>query len=394
MTRGRKMFVGLTALLVALLLSACGAGTGGGADTTKPVITLLGRATVALSVGDTYTDAGATATDDTDGNITDKIVVNNPVDTGVAGTYTVTYDVNDSAGNAADQVTRTVTVSAVTPPTPNQSPIANAGADLADYPGNPITLDGSGSSDPDGTIASYAWKEGAATLSTSESFVKSDFTSGEHTVTLTVTDDDGATASDSVTVVIYEKLKKTGQTKIYDANGTECTHAEADGNASLRDDGYYQKGVDPNYTRDDTKAIVTDTVTGLQWQDDVNITKPWLTQENYDKCTGRNGQTQDTSKCTDTSGDTAATYCTNLTLGDYTDWRLPTIKELMYIADRSRRNPAIDPTFQNARTDVYWSSTSIVGDEGHAWYVIFDDDGDYNDAKSVAYYVRCVRAGE
>ena len=286
---------------------------------------------------------------------------------------------------------RTVTVSA---PIPNQPPIANAGADLTGYLSHPITLDGSASSDPDGTIASYAWKEGATTLSTSESFVKSDFTSGEHTVTLTVTDDDGATASDSVTVVIYEKLKKTGQTKIYDASGTERTHAEADSNASLRDDGYYQKGVTPSYTRDDTKEIVTDTITGLQWQDDVNITKPWLTQNNYDKCTGSNGETQDTSKCTDTSGDTAATYCANLTLGDYTDWRLPTIDELMYIADRSKRNPAIDPTFQNTRSDYYWSSTSIVGYEGLAWGVYFDYGYDHGYGKSYSYYVRCVRAGE
>ncbi len=388
-----KHLLRLSAVLLGLfLLSACGGDPGGGADTTKPTITLKGSPTVTLSVGETYTDAGATAKDNVDGDITDKIVVHNPVNTAVAATYTITYDVNDTAGNAADQVKRTVTV--VTAPTPNQTPIANAGADLTGYPGNPITLDGSASSDPDGTIASYAWKEGATTLSTSESFVKSDFTSGEHTVTLTVTDDDGATASDSITVMIYEKLKKTGQTKIYDASGTERTQTEADGNASLRDDGYYKKGVTPSYTRDDTKKIVTDTITGLQWQDDVNITKPWLTQENYDKCTGSNGETQDTTKCTDTSGDTAATYCSNLVLGGHSDWRLPTIDELMYIADRSRHNPAIDPTFQNTRSDGYWSSTSRVGNGGHAWGVNFGNGRDYWYDKSYSHYVRCVRAGE
>ncbi|RIV32757.1 DUF5011 domain-containing protein [Flagellimonas lutimaris] len=85
-------------------------GTGGG-DTTPPVITLNGDATVDLNVGDPYTDAGATANDDTDGDISGNIVVGgDTVDTSVAGTYVITYDVSDAAGNAATQVTRTVNV--------------------------------------------------------------------------------------------------------------------------------------------------------------------------------------------------------------------------------------------------------------------------------------------
>ena len=82
-------------------------------DTTKPVITLQGDATVQLNVGDTYTDAGAKATDNIDGNITGSIVLVNPVDTSVANTYTVTYNVQDSSGNNATEVTRTVIVNAV-----------------------------------------------------------------------------------------------------------------------------------------------------------------------------------------------------------------------------------------------------------------------------------------
>lgn len=81
-------------------------------DTTNPVITLLGNAVVNLTVGDTYTDAGATAADDVDGDITTDIVKVNPVNTAVVGTYTVTYDVSDAAGNEANQVARTVNVAA------------------------------------------------------------------------------------------------------------------------------------------------------------------------------------------------------------------------------------------------------------------------------------------
>ena len=359
-------------------------------DTTKPVITLKGSATVALNVGDTYTDAGATATDDVDGNITNKIVVNNPVNTGVAGTYTVTYDVNDSAGNAADQVTRTVRV--------NHPPVADAGADQAGYKGDTIDLDGSASFDPDGTIASYVWKEGATTLSTNDSFSKSDFASGEHNITLTVTDDDGATASDAVLVTIYQKLKKTGQTKIYDAAGTEHNRTEADNNASLRDDGYYQTGVIPSYTRDNAKEIVTDTITGLQWQDNDEAnatTRPWLTQGSFDKCTGANGETQDTSKCNDTNGTTAATYCSELTL-DGGGWRLPTRAELVSLSDYGRVNPAMSPTFTNVNvaSGEYWSSTTYAGSGGSAWRVNFSSGDQYSSGKRNTHYVRCVRTGQ
>lgn len=87
-------------------------------DTTAPVITLLGSASVTLTVGDAYADAGATATDDVDGDITAEIETNNPVDTATQGTYTVTYNVEDDAGNAATEVTRTVTVNAVVVVTP------------------------------------------------------------------------------------------------------------------------------------------------------------------------------------------------------------------------------------------------------------------------------------
>ena len=79
-------------------------------DTTPPVITLLGAPHVILYQGQTYTDTGATASDNIDGNITGSIVTVNPVDTSTIGTYTVTYNVSDSSSNAAIQVSRTVDV--------------------------------------------------------------------------------------------------------------------------------------------------------------------------------------------------------------------------------------------------------------------------------------------
>jgi hypothetical protein len=79
-------------------------------DVTIPVISLLGDATVSLELGSTYTDAGGTAVDNIDGDITSSIVMVNPVDANSVGTYTVTYNVDDAAGNAAVQVSRTVNI--------------------------------------------------------------------------------------------------------------------------------------------------------------------------------------------------------------------------------------------------------------------------------------------
>lgn len=82
-----------------------------------PVITLLGASSVTIEVGSSYTDAGATALDTEDGDLTASIVVGgDSVDPATVGTYTITYDVTDSSGNAAAQVTRTVNVVDTTAP--------------------------------------------------------------------------------------------------------------------------------------------------------------------------------------------------------------------------------------------------------------------------------------
>ena len=78
-------------------------------DTSAPVVTLTGEAAVQINVGDTFTDPGATATDDIDGDLTSKIVETGAVDTSTAGLYTLTYSATDSAGNTGE-VSRVVAV--------------------------------------------------------------------------------------------------------------------------------------------------------------------------------------------------------------------------------------------------------------------------------------------
>ncbi len=388
----RYVWQWLMIVVIALGLSACNSdGDGGEKDTTPPVIHLLGDNPMRLTVGDAFTDPGAVVTDNVDANRTIK--GSGSVDTAKAGTYTLIYTAKDAAGNEAKAVKRTVEVQEA----PNKPPTAKATASpTTAAEGEAITFDGSGSRDSDGSITGYEWKEGSSILSRDERFTRTDLSVGAHTVTLTVTDDDGARATDRVTVTVTApaatgQLKKTGQTKSYDKDGNEVT------DSSIKDDGFYQKGVDPDYTRDDTKKIVTDHVTGLMWQDDANassVTKPWLTQANYDKCTGSNGQTQDDAACEDTSGDTAATYCANLTLGGYTDWRLPTRKELVGLSDYGRYDPAISPVFTHTASGSYWSSSTNEGYHDDAWRVYFYSGGQYYGGKDYSLYVRCVRAGQ
>ena len=121
----------------------------------------------------------------------------------VQGTYVFRLTVTDNSGaTATDNVT--VTVNAAI----NQPPTANAGSDITlTLPVNSTSLNGSGS-DPDGTIASYAWTRvsGPATftLGTANAATSTltNLVQGTYVFRLTVTDNSGATATDNVTVTV------------------------------------------------------------------------------------------------------------------------------------------------------------------------------------------------
>jgi len=106
-------------------------------------------------------------------------------------------------------------------------------------------------------------------------------------------------------------------------------------------------------------------------------------------------QWQDNTVGTQTNWQGAIDRCESLVLDGFNDWRLPNIRELKSIADRSRANPAINPIFVNtATTNYYWSSTTMYGTNTPlpAWGVIFDYGVDAWWSTGDSYYVRCVRS--
>ncbi len=92
-------------ILVIIIVVSCNK-----TDDTPPIIFMNGADTLFHVLNQPYDDEGATATDETDGNITYNIYVDNPVNVDKVGWYTVTYKVIDEAGNEAAPATRDVFV--------------------------------------------------------------------------------------------------------------------------------------------------------------------------------------------------------------------------------------------------------------------------------------------
>jgi len=111
-----------------------------------------------------------------------------------AGTFTVSLTVTDNAGGTGT-TTQSVTVA------PNRPPVA---AFTSSSAGLVASFDASGSSDPDGSISSYAWDFGDGTSGTGVTTSHTYAAAGDFTVTLTVTDNATATSSLSHTVTVAQ----------------------------------------------------------------------------------------------------------------------------------------------------------------------------------------------
>jgi hypothetical protein len=144
----------------------------------------------------------------------------NTANPGVSGLKTGVYifqlTVTDNGGaTASGQITVTVNPE---PTLPNQAPVANAGSNqVISLPTNTIVLNGSSSFDPDGTIAHYAWNEisgpSTATITNINTATPtvSGLIEGAYTFQLMVTDNNGASSFDQVTITVNPTVNKIHQ---------------------------------------------------------------------------------------------------------------------------------------------------------------------------------------
>jgi predicted esterase len=160
------------------------------------------------------------------------------------GTFRFRLTVTDNS-NATASDTLTITVSAAPPP-PNQAPIANAGADInLQLPTNSASLNGSGSSDPDGSIIQYAWSRvsgpGSVTLTNSNTAQPTVFglQAGTHVFELEVTDNVGAKATDRVQVIVAAAANQAPRAITPSTLEIELPNnaVDLDGTASIDSDG-------------------------------------------------------------------------------------------------------------------------------------------------------------
>jgi hypothetical protein len=163
-----------------------------------------------------------------------------------------TFTVKGTKSNAAsDSATSSSTTLTVIEP-PNQEPTANAGSDQTVNEGDTVSLDGSGSSDPDGDTLTYAWTQTAGTQvtlddasSATPSFTAPDVGADGETLTLELTVDDGNghTATDAVAININNVIVNQPPVASLTANPTtidEGSTSALDASASTDDAGIAQ----------------------------------------------------------------------------------------------------------------------------------------------------------
>jgi len=206
-------------------------------DTTKPVISLEGNATIRHRVWRSYLDPGARASDTLDGNLTNKISTTNPVDASVPGSYEVSYSVSDAAGNAATVVTRSVVVF-------NESPsnllLSNASVE-ENLPSGAL-IGTFSTEDPDDSDGSksyvYAKVSGNGLTVGSDGVLRTsdvfDFeSSSSHDIVVRATDEFGASLEKTFTIFVIDAFVPGVDT----APATEVTGTSSVLNGSIADAG-------------------------------------------------------------------------------------------------------------------------------------------------------------
>ena len=206
-------------------------------DTTPPVITLNGDATITLECGiDDYQEFGATASDICDPTVLVEIG-GDTVDTSICGTYILTYNATDASGNSAIQATRTVTVEDSLPPEIIAAIVEPQVVEV----GQPVNFDAVVGDECD-TIVEWDFGDGDASPDIEATHVYTD--SDIYMATFSVTDASGYSAIEEFFVVAYNLSGGfvTGGGWIYADAGAFSWDENAQGKANFGFVSKYKKG--------------------------------------------------------------------------------------------------------------------------------------------------------
>ena len=205
-------------------------------------------------------------------------------------------------------------------------------------------------------------------------------------------------------VAFATPVPDTGQTKCYDVAGNVITCPSPgqpfygqDANYSINRMSFTKLDGGGKALSDSAMSwvMVKDNVTGLIWEnktDDGTIhdgDNTYIWHDPTDPNPGTPGDGTNTKDFIDALN--------SAKFGGYSNWRLPTIKELVSIVNHGIPYPG--PTiytgyFPNTAASWYWSSTADVSGTGYAWFVYFDSGYVLYTNKYYAGYVRAVRGGQ
>ena len=369
-------------------------------DTEAPVVTAE-EAKVTVPFGGTYTDAGATVSDNVDTGLT--ATASGTVDVNLAGDYTITYSATDAAGNTGTATT-TVTVSEEIITITVVSPLktGQTASFLEDGTEGVILDDGHYKK---GVVASFTrdaetntttdnntglvWEDNVRNTvfvnetTTGSILGISDYCQGDWNI---------PTMAELKTIVDYSKMipaidETAFINNVADANAKYFRAIDSDGTSSAHSinfetgqvkiaDGRAIRCVNrtnsklvPDIARDDATDTVVDNFRKLVWQDnaiglEVDETKTWTNAIAY--CEGLDGE-----------------------------WRLPNINELESIADRETAN-MLNGEFTNLspyQNGFYWSSTTSALTYTQAWGIEYgiSNGASTPSAKANQKNVRCVK---
>jgi len=303
---------------------------------------MIGSSRYSFVVGAAYVDAGAIASDNVDGDVTANIVTVSNVNMAAVGSYTVTYNVSDAAGNAATTLTRVVNVNVIGLNDTGITTCSNATTDSLACP----QIGFPGQDAEDGRDA-YA-----GLLKTGGGSAAFDFTK---------LDAAGAAL--------------TNQAVLYANTSWDCVQDHVTGLM--------------------WEVKTTGGAGGLR---DATHTYTWLNSDPYTNGgsvgTANGGTCVDAINC-DTEKYVAAVNAVGLC--GFNDWRLPKKEALRSIVDYSIAfpGPTIDVAyFPNTQGVFYWSSGSLAESAALALYVNFNSGYGIAVVKSIDDYVRLVRGGQ